>query len=149
MVVISLILQSQTITAQSFPEIRVFGEDDGSENADCNALHSSAIGAIQASLRNNNVRVSMSTSALELTIYANITATKISPTFCAVQMQMTLRTFQAVTLNVDKTQRFATILFCEKSALVIGRPAHIYSSILTNYTDWTNRCLTEFAGSTE
>lgn len=141
---VTFLIQPTLLEAQTFPDVYVFSEKDDAENTACSASQASAVAAVQAALRSNNIRVENSEKAYSyMQAYVTVNAIKLS-NICAATFDLKLQNYQKVKDEYTQKDIFTTVLYCKKSSIVTGATSYIYTTMLDSYKDMTNQCISEY-----
>jgi hypothetical protein len=141
---LAFLIPHTALRAQTFPKVYVYGENDDADNISCSASHKSAVAAVQAALRGNNIEIEYSDSAnSNIKAYVNIVVVKPS-NICSAFFSLKLQHYQYIEYDYNKKVFFATVLHCDKGSIVTGSASHVYSSILLGMKDMTNECISTY-----
>lgn len=142
---LGLLLWSSPSSAQDFPSMYVYGEDDEADERSCNARHASAVAAVESELRQNQVPTVSRAVALggrALQIYVQLNALELE-TGCAVAIRLSLENYQPVILDVTGETLGVVAVISNRSSLLTGSASNMQTRINEALRGYLNEALSE------
>lgn len=122
----------------------VFGEGDDAYNKSCSAAHTSAVSAVEATLRANNIKLLSKSGPGDISAYVNLNPVSTSDRSCALNWSVIFRIYGEKTeYGPNKVRLRGFVELCSVSGIMIGPTYNLQTRVNDELRSATEKCISE------
>ena len=124
--------------------VYVFGEADSADGKSCGVAYTSAVSAVEATLRANNIKLLSSSALDDISAYVNLNPVPTSDRSCALSWNVRFRIYGKKTAyGPNKVSLGGDLVLCKDSGVMTGPTYTLQTRVNDELRSATEKCISE------